>query len=185
MLQIGCPKTPVLLLSLQVLETLVAWAKDEKQSCRSMEQGATGRWRQPGAHSRAPTAGLSPPLSVSECCRKQQRRFYSGNRLGHLWTLSISKECVGTVEWLGLKINCAESPRSDSRCWTMRVAGGGGGGKGHSQRSDALSWWLNEPRAQKRSLLAVQQLRGLWPVPEPFPTVCACPQNINLKASFL
>lgn len=74
---------------------------------------------------RRPQPGWDRPCrSHRECCRKQQRRFYSGNRLSHLWTSSISKECVGIVEWLGLKINRAESPRSDSRCWTMRVAVG-------------------------------------------------------------
>ena len=34
------------------------------------------------------------------------------------------------------------------------------GGGGPSQGSDALSWLLNEPQAQKWSLLAVQKLRG-------------------------
>ena len=115
----------------------------------------TGWWnKEPraGDGSRAPTARRLQPgwdrpcRSHREWCRKQQRRFYSGNRLRHLWTLSISKECVGIVEWLGLKINCAVSK---VRFQMPDDASGGGGGRGDPLREVMLylgCWMSHEPR---------------------------------------
>lgn len=119
---------------MQVLETLVAWAKDETTKWCSSETRAVKAAGRP--QSQAETAPVGHTGVLPEAA--ETLLFWEPSKPPLNFT--ISKECVGIVEWLGLKINRAESWQGQTQMLDYASGGGGGGGRGGPlSGSDALS----------------------------------------------